>query len=73
VDSFSLVAWVGNGVPTPPWHYVVSLQSRLYFFQGRVNHAPFFLCVPVSLREVWPNGHIFIWSSFLAGVVQMSR
>jgi hypothetical protein len=45
--AFAPETWVGNGVPTLPWNHVVSLQSRLYVFHGRDDHAPFFL----SLRR----------------------
>jgi hypothetical protein len=41
--AFAPEAWVGNGVPILPWNHVFSLQSRLYVFHGRDDHAPFFL------------------------------
>ena len=65
--------WVGNGVPTLPWNRVVSLQSRLSVFHGRDDHAPFFLYATAALREVWVHDPFLICSSFLAGVVQISR
>ena len=59
-----------------PYHGIMWFRCNhgLVSFTVETTMPPsFFLCATAALREVWVHGPFLICSSFLAGVVQMSR
>jgi len=60
---------LGSATACQPYHAIEWFRCN----HGRDDHAPFFLYATAALREVWVHGSFLICSSFLAGVVQISR